>query len=160
MAAVRIEHRELAGSFQQRLVLVLAVDFDQQFGQRLQLCQCRRAAIDPGARVAFAADHTAQLAIGAVIELLGFEPSLRGGRIAEGKFRAQFRTLAAMAHDAGVRALPRQQQQGIEQDRLARAGLAGDDGEACAERDLCFADDGEVLDVEGFSMGAETSTPI
>ena len=48
VTAVGIQQRQLAGAGEQGLMLVLAVDFDQQAGQFGQLRDSDRAAIDPG----------------------------------------------------------------------------------------------------------------
>ena len=54
----------------------------------------------------------------------------------------------AFAHDIGVAALSQGQQQRVDQDRLAGAGLAGQDREARRELEFEFVDDDEVADRE------------
>ncbi len=54
----------------------------------------------------------------------------------------------ALAHDARIAALAEQQRQRVDQDRLAGAGLAGEDGEAGLEFEVERVDDDEVADRE------------
>ena len=157
MDAIGIQQGELAGLVEQGLMFVLAVNFEQALAEQLQLCQRGRAAVDPGARGAFAADHPAQLAGVAVVEFLGSQPRTRRGRIRERKTGDQFRALAAVPHHAGIGAIAGEQQQGIDQQRLARASFAGDDGESGTERDFGCADDGEILDEKCFEHARHAS---
>jgi hypothetical protein len=62
MARIGVEQLKLVRALQQRLVLVLAVDLDQQLAQLAQLRQRRRPAVDPGTRAAVGADDAPQLA--------------------------------------------------------------------------------------------------
>ncbi len=64
------------------------------------------------------------------------------------EFRGQFGAVAAGAHHAAVGAGTGQQHQRVDQQGLARAGLATDHGQARAKGDLGFFDDGELTDVE------------
>ncbi len=75
IARKRVEQFELARFFEQRLMFVLAVDFDQMHGQRLQLRERCGPAVDPCARCSFAADHAPQLAVVAVVECLVDQPA-------------------------------------------------------------------------------------
>ena len=58
----------------QRLLLVLAMDLDQEGGQFGQLRHRHRAAVDEGARAAVGADHPAQLALLLVVQLVVGQP--------------------------------------------------------------------------------------
>ena len=145
-----IEQIKLARLFEQRLMFVLSVNFDQQRGERLQLRERRRTSIDPGARRSFAADDAAQLARIAIVERFFDEPRARRVRPRERELRHQFRALGAVPNDARFRALTRQQKQCIDHQRLARAGFASDDGEAVGKGDVGLADDREILDEKCF----------
>ena len=59
----------------------------------------------------------------------------------------------AFAHHAGVAAAAEGELQGVDQDRLAGAGFAAEDGEAGAELDLEGVDDHEVADREAMQHG-------
>ena len=106
---IGVEQRQLAGARQQRLVLVLAVDLDQQAGQFGQLRQGRRPAVDPGARAAVGADHAAQLAGRRRRRRVRCSRSQarRGGRVVEGELGDQFGAFGAVADHAAVGAQAR-----------------------------------------------------
>ena len=150
MRAERIEQGELLATLQQGLVLVLAMDLEQARGERAQLADSDRAAIDPRARTAFAADHPAQLAGTVLVEFLGNEPFAQVRVQRQVERGSEFGAFATVAHHRRLGAAAGEQQQGIDQQRLAGAGLAGDHGHARAECDLGLADDREILDVETF----------
>ena len=58
----------------------------------------------------------------------------------------EVRARAALADDTGVASLAEDQRERVDQDRLAGAGLAGEDGEAGVELELERVDDDEVAD--------------
>ena len=58
------------------------------------------------------------------------------------------RLLRAVAHRGGVRPRAEHELERAHEDALARAGFAGDDVQALAERDVSRFDDGEVVDCE------------
>ncbi len=64
--------------------------------------------------------------------------------------------LGAVAHQRGVAARAERQREGIEQDRLAGAGLAGQHGEAAREIDIEPIDQDDVADREA---GEHASCP-
>src|SRR3546814_1312887 len=68
-----------------------------------------------------------------------------GGQV---EFGVQFRAPGAMADHAAVRALAGQEAQRVDQQRLAGAGFAGNDGQAGAEFEFGRRDDGEITDGE------------
>jgi hypothetical protein len=76
-------------------------------------------------------------------ELVLFEPA--GGRRREREVGADVGLGRAFAHHAGVAAPAQRQLQRIDQDRLAGAGLAGEDREA-GELEFDRVDDDEVAD--------------
>jgi hypothetical protein len=59
-----------------------------------------------------------------------------------------------VADDAAVGAQAREQSKGIDQQRLAGAGLARNDGESAGEIQFRATDDGEILDGEVYEHGA------
>ena len=125
-----VEQVHLVAARKQRLVFVLAVDFHQQCGQFAELPRVGRAAVDPRARTALAADHAPQLAGAILVEFLALKPFARLRQIGQIELRRQLRTLAAGAHHGAVRARAGQQHQRIHQQRFARAGFAADDRQA------------------------------
>ena len=148
VAGPGVEQGELAGARKQRLMFVLAVDFHQMCGQFGQLAQRRGAAVDPGARAAVGADHAAQLALALVVQFVLAQPRGGGGGVGEVEFGGQLGAFGAVADHAAVGAQAGQKAERVHHQRLAGAGLAGNDGHAGAEVQFAGTDDGEILDRE------------
>ncbi len=148
VTAVGIEQGQLLLALQQRLMLVLAVDLQQMRGQFAQLRQRHRAAVDPRARTARGGQHAAQAAMLAIVHGLLAQPGARGGGGSEIEFGADFGALRAAAYQRGVGTRAGEQQQGIDQQRLAGAGFAGDHGQTGAQRDLGLGDHGQVAYIQ------------
>ena len=148
MAPERSEQGELLATVEQCLVFVLPVDFDQPLAERLQLRQRYRTAVDPRARTAFAADDAAQLARSDVIELFLAQPGSEVVTSGEVELGRQLGAFATMPDHCRVRAIAGEQQQRIDEQRLAGTGFPGDHGQSGSERDFGLADHGEILDVE------------
>ena len=104
---------------------------------------------------AFAPHDSAQMAAAVLVEVFALEPVAQIGPAGKIEGRRELRAFAAVAHLRRIRATAREQQQRIDEQRFARAGLAGDHGHARAEGDFRFADDREVLDVKGFQHGVD-----
>ena len=146
-AAVLVEQGELRGGAQQGLMGVLAVHVDQQFAQFTQLGERGRAAVDPGAAASARLDHAAQQ-YGVLGSDAGFvEPGC--GRRVHAKLGADFGARRAFAHHVGLGALAERELQGVDQDGLAGARLAGEHGVAGRKIELERVDDHEVADGEG-----------
>ncbi|EQD77883.1 Negative regulator of class I heat shock protein [mine drainage metagenome] len=148
MSAVGIEQGQLLLALQQRLMLVLAVDLQQMRGQFAQLRQRHRAAVDPRARTARGGQHAAQAAVPVIVQGLRVQPSARGGAGGEVEFGADLGAFRAAAHQCGVGARAAKQQQRVDQQRLAGAGLAGDHGQAGAQRDFGPGDYSQIANVQ------------
>ena len=148
VAGVGVEQGQLAGAGEQGLVLVLAVDLHQHSGQLGQLRQGHRTAVDPGPRAAVGADHPPQLALAVLVQLVGGQPGQGGGVRGQGELGGQLGPLAAVADHPAVGAQAGQEAQGVHQQGLAGAGLAGNDGHARAEFQFGGAYYGEVADGE------------
>ena len=147
-ADAAFEQGELLAAFEQGLMLVLSVNLDQAFAEGFHLGQGDRSTVDPGTRRAFAADHAPQLAGAVVIEFLLAQPCQKIIALAEIEFSRQLGALATMTDQAGFSTIACQQEQGIDEQRLAGTGFAGDDGQPGAKSDFSLADDGEILDVK------------
>src|SRR6185503_16891276 len=147
-AGVGVEQGALRRGTQQRLVLVLAVDVDQVFTGGLELAERRRVAVDEAARAAGAIDGPAQEHGAGVAGKVGFlQPSRKrlAGRI---EFRRELGALGAFAHQRGVAAAADEELDGVDQNRLAGAGLARERGEASAELDAGALHDHKIPYVE------------
>ena len=165
MAAVGVEQFELAGLRQQGLVLVLAVDLDQQTGQFGELGDGDRAAVDPGPRAAVGAQGAAQLAgavvVAALVEhFLLPEPGQRFRAVAQVELGVEFGAFGAVADHAAVGAHAGEEAEGIDQQRFAGAGFAGNDGHSGAEFEFGGGDDGEVAKREACQHGADCASKV
>ena len=130
----------------ERLVRVLAVQVEQQGAHFRELRQCGRPAVDPRATSALRVEHAAQQQLGAGIELVRREPVTRGILRAEVEGRRELGTLGAWPQLAQLETIPQQKGKGVEEDRLAGAGLAGQDREPGPELDIQRVDDDEIAD--------------
>ena len=142
-SGVGVEQLALAVGAQQRLRCVLAVDVDQSLAELAQQRGGGRVAIHQRARAPLGVDHPAQQHAARVAgELALGQPGVE--RLAAAEACADVGARRAFADHAGVGAPAHRQRQGVEQDRLARAGLAGEHREARAELDVERIDDDEV----------------
>src|ERR1700730_10323717 len=106
---------------------MLAVNIDQQFAQLAQLGGGGGDAVDECFGTACVVDNTPQQDAARVVFIkvfVGFEP---GGGIdgIDGEFGADIGFGRAFAHHADVAAPAQRQAQGIDQDRFAGPGFAG-----------------------------------
>ena len=128
-----VEQRPLVGRHEQRLVRVLAVQVDEAPPVLGQLRHGREPAVDVAARPAVGGHDAGQR-----------RPPRR--RRHEAAFDARFG--GALAHQLRVGPAAAQQLERVDEQRLARAGLAGDRGEPGPERHAQLGDDAEVLDAQ------------
>ncbi len=135
------------------------MDLDQEGGQFGQLRHRHRAAVDEGARAAVGADHPAQLALLLVVELVVPQPAACGGLVVEVEFGRKLGPAGAVADHAAVGAQPGQEAQGVDHQRFAGAGFAGNHGHAWPELQFGGADNGEILDREMSEHGRQCVWP-
>jgi hypothetical protein len=133
----------------QRAIVVLAVDFDQLRTDLAQQRGADRLIVGKGAgapvrRLDAAQDH---LALGVDL-VVGKNPADRmvGGDVEN---RGHLPLRGAGPDQAGIAAAAKGQRQRIEQDGLARAGLAGQHRQAADEIDLKPFDEDDVADRKG-----------
>ncbi len=141
-AGIGIEQLAHRFGLGQPLPGMLAMDIDQRAGNAAQLRGGGRHAIDPELALALRIDHAAQqqgfFARHVVVAEKAFQ---RGGRIELGH---QLGAAGALAHKAGVGAVPQHQLQCIDQDRFTGARLARQGREAGLEIYLQLLDDDEI----------------
>src|SRR5690606_25443179 len=133
---------------EQRLVRVLAVDVDEQRADVLQVRERNRPVVHERARAAFLADDPPERAAVLVFEAELLEPRERGMARRALEQHADLGALGAVADDARVRAIAEHEAERVDENRLARARLAGHDAHAVAELELDLVDDGEALDAD------------
>ncbi len=146
-AGMRVEQLALRGSAQQRLVRMLAVQVEQPFAGFLELGKRGGVAVDEAARPAGAVDRAAQNQLAGVAGQVALgEPGRHGfGNL---EFTRQLGALGAFAHHRRIAAAADQKLDGIDQNRLAGAGLAGEDGEALGELERGVVDQDVVADLQ------------
>jgi hypothetical protein len=152
---VGIEQLALALAPQQQLMVVLAVDVDEALAKFTQLRHRGGAAVHERTR-ASRGIHRAAHEAGAValLEVLGFEPGAHGGHGAGVEIGAHLGALRPGAHHGRIGAVAERQLHRIHEDRLARAGLAGERGEARGEFQVEPVDDDVVADGKRAQHGA------
>ena len=131
---------------EQCAIVMLAMDFDERRAEAFQHLHADRRVVDEGAGAAVGKLHAAQ------------DQFVLGGNIVGGQQRARrmarrhvecgrhLSLLGALAHQRGVAARAERQRKGIEQDRLAGAGLAGEHRQAGRKIDIQPVDQDDVAD--------------
>ena len=123
---IAVEQRAHRRRASEPLPRVLAVDVDEVLGRFAQLRDRRAAAVDPGAALSLRVDRPAQQhaagIAGVGVEAGVGEPGRERGRDVE--LGADLGARRSLADDAGVTAAAERELQRLDQDRLARAGLA------------------------------------
>ena len=143
-----VEEGALRARVEQRLMLVLAVDVDEQTAEKLEVLQRRGLAVDERARAAVGADHAAQRALRPLVEAALPKPVDRRVPRWAVELHADLRALGARAHGARVGAIAEREAERVHEDRLAGAGLAGHHAEAARELELDLVDDRVVPDLD------------
>ena len=146
--AAGVEQLALVSAARQRLELELAVHVDEVLAERAQRLHRHGLSVDVGAAAAVGRDDPAQLDFALVLDRLFLEPGHRARVAIDVERRGHLGPLGAVAHGATVCAPSHGQQQGIHQDGLAGASLAGEGGEAGLELELDGLDDREVANLQ------------
>ncbi len=136
---------------EQGKMLGLTVDVDQQLTQFLQQGQADGVPIDAGHAASFTADLAREGHVVLVVEqLLAFEDGVGGVAFGTGQLEGALhaRQVRIAADGGGIGAPAQQHVEGVHDDGLARAGLAGKDDQPRFEIQFEAVDDGKVLDAE------------
>ena len=149
-AAEGIDQLAMAGRIDQGAVVMLAVDLDQSLPDLAQQLHAHAGVVDEGA--ASCRRRPARAARSA-------RPRRRcrsrpGARTRDGSLgkledRRHLALRRALAHQRGIAAAAEGKREGIEQDRLAGAGLAGQRRQALAEFEIELVDQNDVADRQG-----------
>ena len=140
-----VEQAAMGVGLEQRLVLVLAVDVDQQLTQRLEVAQRAGGAVDVAARTALGGDHPAQNAGAVGFQVALGQPGTGLGDIDQVERGQDVGLVGAGANHAAVGTVAQGQAQRIEHDRFAGAGLARDHAHPALEFEVEMFDDGIVV---------------
>ena len=130
-----VERAALDRGIEQRLVRVLAVQVDERAPGLGELRHRRQAAVDVGAAAAVARHDTRRARVSSPVS--GSHEAALDPRLGR-----------AVAHEAGVGAAADEQLERLDEQGLARAGLAGDRGEPAPSDQVEVGDDPEVHDVQ------------
>ena len=153
-AAEGVEQAAMGGGIDQRAVVVLAVDLDQRLAELLHHLHAHRLVVDEGAGAPVAELHAAQdqLVLGG--DVVGGQHGVR--RVVAGDVEGgdHLALPLALAHQGLVAAGAQSQGEGVEQDRLAGAGLAGEHGKPRGEIDVEPVDQDDVADRKSGKHGA------
>ena len=125
------------------------MNIDERFAELTQRLHRHRLAVHIRARAPVGADDPPQQhAFVLVLDRLLGEPGARGGIVRDGERRGDFGALRAVPHDFGAGAAAGREQQRIDENGFARAGLAGEHRQSGAELQLDSVDDREVADLD------------
>jgi len=122
------------------------VDVDQQATQLAELARGRRTAVEPGG--AATADLPAQHQLRLGIEAHLLQQGEGGGDVGDLEHALHQRPLGAVAHLVGAGPGAEREGQGVDDQRLAAAGLPRQQVEAGAEADLRARDQRQVTNPE------------
>ncbi len=130
----------------QRAVVVLAVDLDQRRAERPQRLHAHRLVVDEGAGAPVGKLRAAQDQF--VVRLNAVVGGERADRMVARQLEGggHLPLLGAVAHQGGVAARAERQRKGVEQDRLAGAGLAREHGKPVGKIDVEPIDQDDVAD--------------
>lgn len=141
----------MGGGVDQRALVVLAVDLHQRRADRLERLHADRLVVDEGAGAAVgkldaAQDQFAGFVDLTVVEAIGLED--RECRMGLGDIEAggDLAVLGAVADQRGIAAAAERQREGIEQNRFAGAGLAGQHRKATGKLDVEPLDQHDIAD--------------
>jgi len=127
---------------------VLTVNVDQQLGRPAEHLQRYRLTAQPGTAAPIAADHAPYQQFAVIGDgLLSEQVAQLTASAGNIDGRGDFGPLGTGAYHIGAGAAAGQQLQGIDNDGLAGAGLAGQHGQATAEFDFNAVDDREIADL-------------
>ena len=144
----RVEQRAMRRRVEQAALLALALDLDEAVAELAQQPDAGRLVVDEGAAAAVGRHQPAQHdRAGEVGRDAGLAQNRRGRMVVrDGELGGDRGLLGAGAHQAGIGAPPERQPERIEQDRLAGAGLAGQDAQPRPEGERQPVDQNDIAD--------------
>ena len=147
-AAKRVEQCAMRCRLDEGAVIMLAVNFDQSGAERAQHLNAHRLIVDEGAGAAVGELHTAdnQFVTGAQIcaKIVGSEHGARRMVVGDVERRGHLPLLGALTHQRHVATRAQRKRKGVEQDRFAGAGLAGQRSKTGAKVDVQAIDQNDI----------------
>ena len=151
--AERIEQAAMRRRIDQRALVMLAVDLDQRRADGFQRLHRDRLIVDEGAGAAVGELHAAQDHLAGVFEAVVGEDRGRRVPLRHVEHGGDLALLRAVAHQGGIAAAAERQREGIEQDRFAGAGFAGQHRKAAGKFDIETFDQDDVADRQARQHG-------
>ncbi len=151
--AIGVEQVAVHARVQKAAVVLLSMQLHQRVGKAAQDVAGDAAVVDVGGLAAVGRDRAAEeqlLARGQAAVLQHRAGGMGGAEVEGGRDLAD---IGAGADDVGAATPAEDEPERIEQDRLPRPGLSGQDVEAGAEVELQPVDDQDVADVEAAEHG-------
>ncbi|OIQ64841.1 hypothetical protein GALL_536060 [mine drainage metagenome] len=150
-AGKRIKQAAVGRGIDQRALVMLAMDFDQCRTDRFQGLHADRLIVDEGAGTAIGQLHAAQDHFTGIFRTRVLEPVVaenhgRGMPLRDIEHRGDLALLRAMPNQARVAAAAERERECVEQDGLARAGLAGQHRKPAGKLDIEPFDQDDVTD--------------
>jgi hypothetical protein len=159
---MRVEQVEVPRHVRERVVLVLRADVDQLLADALEHALRRQVGLHDRAPAPRASDHALEhqrLALaGRHVELVEDRRDAPAGRGVELELALDARRLCALTDQVGAAPGAAQQRQRVDDDRLARAGLAGQHVHAAPELERDVVEEGQSADVQVAEHGPRCST--
>ena len=158
-AAVVVQQGAVGLPVQQADGLVLAMDLDQGLADLAQGGDPRRLVIDEGAAAAVGGQGAAQdqLLARHHVKAPFADQGDQGGVVGGGEDGSGRGLFGTRPHQTGVRPRAQRQAEGVEDDRLARPGLAGQHGQAAVNLKVEGIDQHNVADGQGGQHGRDPS---
>ena len=159
-ATALVEEQGVAFRVEQGLVLMLAMQVDEELARFAQPPHGQHGAVDEGPRTSLGADLTAQDEMGVVIELeSGFlQASASGFVVIEFEEPLHFATRGAAAYKVSGNRASQDRVEGTDQDGFSRAGFTRDNRQSGTQLDVDVVDEGEAVDSQPSEHGG-TSHP-
>ena len=142
-----VQHFALCAAIHQVLKFLLAVDFDEKLRQFPQGLDRHHLAVHVGARAAVRADHPAHHDLAVVFHGLRSSQAIAAAGSAS-KLARHLGTLGSLAHHIAAGPAAGDEQQCIDDDGFAGAGLAGQRGEAAFELELRLIDEHQIAQLK------------
>ena len=144
-ACVFVQQTAVGIGLEQGLMLMLAVDIDQQFAKRFQVALRAGRAVDVRARAAFCGDDPAQNAGTVIVQVALLEPDLCFGNVFQIERGEDVSLVGTWTNHAAVGPVAQRQAQRVEHDGFASAGFASDYAHASIKLEIEVFDDGVVM---------------
>ena len=146
MAGESVEQRAVPALVQEPAIVLLAVQFHKRRGECAQHLATGATVIDEGGLAPVTGIHAAQNEFGPAGQPGLGQQCVRGMAFGQVENGGDLALLRAIAHQFRPPAPAQHETQRVEQDRLARAGLAGEHVQTIAELEIEMRDDEHVAD--------------